>query len=260
MKRKSVIVGLLLLIPLTSCQILEKYGAYENPSSYKVIDPNGETYNDSLKNIDISWVKGDVTIAPTTEYSGVTIFEKTTEKFESEFLCHVYRDKNFLNVKYCGSNLSLPKNLDKDLIIYVPTTVTLDEISIDCVSASVSIGEINCKSIEINNVSGSVSINKVNTEEIEYEGVSGSFTSVINESTKEVSVDQVSGSTIISVPSSIAGFNVDFDTTSGSFSSDFETIKKENNYYYDNGNKDQIHIDFDSVSGSLSVTKHKVEN
>ena len=259
MKKTKFFACLLMLLPLTSCKILVKYGEYEDAYKYKVIDSNGETYNESLKKIDVSWVKGDITITSTTQYSGVTIFEKTTEMFEQEFLCHLYRSEDFLNVKYCGSNLSMPTNLDKDLIIYVPMHITLNEITISSEKAAILISSINCNSLKINNVSGNVSVDKVNCEEIEYEGVSGSFTSVVTSQTNKIDIEQTSGSTILSLPGDIKGFEVDFSSVSGTLSTDFEMIKKEEDYYYGDVENKCLEIEFESISGGLYLTKHKVE-
>ena len=260
MKKISKTLCLLLILPLTSCQKLDKFEAYDNAENYKVINKSGEIYNSSLKNIDISWVKGNINIIPTQEYNGVTIKEFTTEIFEDDYMCHVYRDADFLSVKYCASDVSIPNNVIKDLTIYVPEGITLGNISIEGVSNSINISSIYCETLTINNVSGKVNIDNVGASKIIYDGVSGNLSAVLNESTLEIDIDQVSGSSIVSLPENTKGFITTFNTTDGKFTSDFEVTSEEKKYVYDNGNRYQLLINFDSVDGNLFVSKHKASN
>ena len=256
MKKNIIFFSAFSLLLLTSCDMLEKFPKYDDTRKYHVIDKNGETYNETLKKIDISWVSGNVYISTTNTYKGVTIFEKAPEDYKEDYLCHVYRDKDFLNLKYCHSNISLTKNLKKDLFIYIPENVSIDELVIGNVSSNIEISSINCEEIEIENVSGNVKLNKVNAKDISYEGASASLVASLTSYTKEISIEQISGDTFLTLPSINDGFWLTYDSISGELLSDFETIVKGNKYTYGSSISTNLEIDFYSVSGDLSLLKY----
>ena len=255
MKKSMGLLFIVLMLSISACQ-LEKYGAYDNADKYKILDSNGETYNLSLKNIDLSWVKGSVNIIQTDEYKGTTVKEYTNEVNDEDYLCHVLREEDFLNIKYCASNVSIPKEIFKDLTIYVPSDIAIENLIISGVSNSLNINSITCQNLRIENVDGKVNINNVNVKTINYEGVSGDLSVILNHTTQELRIDQVSGSTIVSLPEDIGGFVAYFDSVDGGFTNEFATTLEDDKYTYDNGNAFQLLIDFDSVDGNLYICKH----
>ncbi len=257
-KLMSAFFGILLVVSMSSCSILNKYPAYPAPASYHILNASGETYNDSLKNINIDWVSGKINILVSDEYSGVTVFEKYKELYSDEMLCRVLRQDEDLNIKFCASNVSIPNNVSKTLEIYVPSIKVLDELVINNVSSSIHVKDIQSQEIKIDNVSGSTKIENCKVKDLNYDGVSGSLVCLINQITTDIKVNQVSGSTLISLPSSIAGFNVNYKTDSGSMNSDFDTEIEDNKVTYKDEN--YLNITVDSVSGSLSVVRFKSDS
>ena len=248
-------VAFIVLFSLSSCKLLSKYEAYENYRSYHIINNSGELIYDSISKINIDWVKGAVTIKPTEEYTGILVKEVTKESYNEDLLCRLWKNGKELNIKYCASNTTILNDVSKELIVYLPKNYVLDELEIDLYSSSLDVSDINVTDLEIENISGLVNVTNVHVNKIEYSGVSGSFTTVLSPITKELDIEQVSGMTIISLPHHANGFTLKHETVSGGFYSDFQlTSKKENEYIY--LEKDYLHINFESVSGSLSVVEH----
>ena len=75
--------------------------------------------------------------------------------------------------------------------------------------------------------------------------------------TKEISIEQISGDTFLTLPSINDGFWLTYDSISGELLSDFETIVKGNEYTYGSSINTNLEIDFYSVSGDLSLLKYE---
>ena len=70
MGKRNVVVFALLITLLSSCNknLFTKYIDYDNASDYHVINKGGEQYQ-AVTNIDISWIKGKVSIIKSVKYS-----------------------------------------------------------------------------------------------------------------------------------------------------------------------------------------------
>lgn len=256
MKKNMIFFCVAFSLLLTSCDLLEKFPAYENEKMYHVIEKDGETFTDDIKKIDVSWVSGNITITSSKSYTELTVIEKVADFYDDEFLCHIYSANDFLNIKYCHSNISLIKNLNKDLFIYIPESMALDELIIKNVSSAVSIASINCKKVEIESVSGDVSLNKINAEDLLFESVSSSFTATLLPQTKNIEIDQVSGDVMLTMPKDNEGFVLEFDSISGDLISDFDTRRIDGKIVCGSLQTAQLDIEFSSVSGDLSLLKY----
>lgn len=254
-KLASAFFGLIMLFMISSCNILNKYAAYPSPASYHILNVNGETYNDSVQIINIDWISGRINVQVSEQYEGVTVFEHCKEQYKDELLCRVLRKDENLNIKFCASNVSIPSNISKVLEVYIPSNKIIQELTINNVSSTINISKIHSQKITIDNISGSTKIEECMVNELDYDGVSGSLICLMNQVTTNIEVDQVSGSTLISLPSSIAGFNIDFSTVSGSLNSDFNTRTENDKIIYKDEN--YLNIQVDSISGSVSIVRYE---
>ena len=240
MGKKNAIVFALLITLLSSCNksLFTKYIDYDYASSYHVINKGGEQYK-TVKNIDISWVKGKVNILKTTEYEYLTIIERLAESYSDKYLCHVYNDQENtkLMVKYCESGISIPSTYSKTLDIYIPDSMPMESINVYLSTSSLSINDITVKDLSVKNVSGTVNVTNITSNNLVYDGVSGALTVVLNKVVENIKINQTSGASILSFPNEIEGFNIEVNTVSGTFYSDFEAIQTENLYSY--GEKDK---------------------
>lgn len=254
-KNLKLIIICFITFLLSSCKIMNKYDAYKNANSYHIINENGELYNDLISDIKIDWVSGKIIIEETTKYSGVTIFESYKEKYDDEYLCHIYHKKNNLDIKYCASNITIPTNIEKTLYIYIPENRNLDELEINSISADINIHSVHITKLTIDNISGNIQLNNTNAEEIKYDGISGNFTCLLSQNTTNLKVDQISGNSILSFPQMHKGFTLCYDTISGELSSDYSLNINEDEYTY----LDELYlkIEVDSISGNLILIKNQ---
>lgn len=195
-----------------------------------------------------------------------------------------------LKIYFCASgNNYFPNKFNKDLIITLPKELKLDSIyshSIDSkdnfssldssyyhlysVSGSINVNNITAEDIDIETVSASLNIDKINiTNNIDIDTVSGNSKITNAKSMKtnidtvsgnieiknidsEIAIDSTSGNTIYSLNEN-EGFNINFTTVSGSFSSNVDYNRNGNIYTY-NG-ETITYINCDTVSGSINVNK-----
>ena len=260
MGKRNVVVFALLITLLSSCNksLFTKYIDYDNASNYHVINKGGEQYQ-AVTNIDISWIKGKVSIIKSVDYEYLTVIESTPETYSDKYLCHIYNEQEIskLSIKYCESGISIPSTYSKNLEIHIPDSMAMNSINVYLSTSSLNVSDIAVKELTVKNVSGAVNVSKITSDSVSYDGVSGAFTVVSNEVIENIKINQVSGSSILSFPNDIEGFNVEVVTLSGTFYSDFECIQTENLYSY--GEKDKMNVEFNSTSGTLSIVKTEVK-
>ncbi|MCI5745820.1 MAG: DUF4097 domain-containing protein [Erysipelotrichaceae bacterium] len=258
MKKKFLVcVIFLFILSLSSCNIIKKYSKYSDSYKYHVLNDSGETYNNTVTNIDIDWISGKVVVEQTDKYDGVTVIEKLNSgPKKNNYLCHVFHDYSDLSIKYCASNISLPA-VDKDLYVYLPENMNFSELKISMVSGSIIILGGNIKEIEIDSVSSSTKIDNTIFEELSFDSVSGNLNCKLTNATKNIEFDSVSGSVILALPSDVSGFKVKLDSISGMLvSSDFGLQIKNNGVY--SYLDERIIIDVETNSGNLTLVKYSI--
>lgn len=249
----------LLSLSIASCG-LSTYSHYSFATKYHVLREEGEIFDKGdISLIDLDWIDGKIVFDTTEEFEYITIFEETKETYDEDYLCHLWRNSDVLNIKYAASGVSIPQKVEKALKVLIPTSYTLENLKLYSVSSFIEIHNVSINNIEINNVSGNVIINRCNVESLEYYGVSGNLKMRVPEIAKDIKIDQVSGSTLISIPDDTLGFEVDFYSVSGDVNLDFDVKIHNGSYIY--GDPDNLSIEVDTVSGNLSVVRYiKNEN
>lgn len=184
------------------------------------------------------------------------------------------------------SHMNMPS---KDLKVVIPASIasSLDKMTVDCVSANLNMTGISGEKFQIDSVSGSVDIDGTTTGKMETNTTSGAVeltnisidelqTNTVSGRTnisgtvnklnsnsvsgsldfndaicpERIEVGTVSGSTDIVIPEN-NGFDLEFDTASGSFNSGFSmSMSGRDHYIYKDGG---ANFDVGSVSGSLRI-------
>lgn len=253
-KFKILILSFLLFL-FSSCtvNILNKYKSYSQSNKYHVLDSAGEEVIDEFNNIELDWVSGKVTIESTNQYSNVFLKETTNMINQDEFLSHIFVEDETLKIKYAASGASIPAGYSKELIIYIPENKEIEEFQFNNVSSNIDFNNVSIEDLELNNVSGNVNINNSSFNTFEFSSVSGNLIMTTNNIPKKIEINQVSGSTIVSLNPEIKGFTVNFDTISGKFFTDFDMQYINNKYMY--MDYSVLEIKVTSESGNVTITK-----
>lgn len=273
----SAIVRIVLFVILISILAPLGFGIiYSVDGSYSVgytSSHEGSISAEDIRNIEIEWVSGSITVVP-----GDTdlIMWKETVYSESTKPMIFKQVGDTLHIQFSESTVQIGINLNninnvgsKDLVITVPSDWICEELTIDSVSADVDVSNLTCKEIELSNVSGTSEFENCNADALNLETVSGGITYRGQLTTLEcesvsadceiyatnhpssISMDGVSCDLTLYLPED-CGFTANVDSMSGDFSSNFPTTSKGGAHVYGDGS---CRIESDSMSGDINIRK-----
>ena len=278
MKRNAVariIVYSLILVILVSVLVC---GIAAGTFAFRV-DYDSETYTigsgevpaREIKDIEIEWASGDITIQ-VADVDTISFYESGDQSAPPM----VYRQEgDKLTIEYQTPQVFIGFSISssKDLIITVPQDWYCHNLSIDAASADVFINRLNANEAELNMASGESHMTDCNFVSLELDSASGEV--YYSGELTTLDCNTASGNiiaTLLNVPSSInfdgasadleltlpadAGFSVEMDTLSGSFHSDFATTQHDGRYICGNG---ACQIDVSGMSGSITIHKSEVQ-
>lgn len=255
---------------------------YEDPEKYSV----GEaTLTESIENIDISWIAGDVTVV---SHEGATlVVEETFNENEDMRLRYLVEDGT-LKIKFCASGKQNFNTTEKDLTVKIPKTtlrafkfsgisadLNLNCTVVDSVEASTTSGNIvliGCNVIslvkvntisgktEVNlmapmnefngkSTSGTFSVNAPSVTQVDVGTVSGDISLTVTTEPDQLIVDTTSGNVNLTLPRNSA-FTLEYHSTSGEVRSDLPYTKSSKKYIFGVGNKGYM---VSTVSGNLWI-------
>ena len=245
-KKAFIALISLLGLSLTACTT---YGTYADASKYLVGD---QTYTGELKELDIDWVSGQVTLIEDTTSTEIKIVEESdVELIESEKV-HSYFNEGTLKIKYWESGHVSHSFISRNKHIYITypslekltvdltsgkfdsKKVSASEIKVNLTSGNVDLDEVVCETMATNVTSGIVNIDKITCNTYEANLTSGSVT--IGASTaNEMKFSVTSGKVDLTIPES--GATVSFTKTSGSLHLDRQDYTKnaDGQYVYGDG-------------------------
>ncbi len=214
----------------------------------EITDGSVQVAIDGIKDIDVSWVAGNVRVEAG---SGNTIvFYETSKKDLTDAQRMRYRVKDGkLSVTYCEKTDTVWDWLDidrlnmpaKDLVLVIPQSMleqnVLRELEIDAVSADVKLDSVMVQKLDIESVSGSVECSAIAAGKVSLQSTSGDLTAQ-NVTAQELDIETVSGR------ANAAGQfdRIDTESVSGSI----EIVVT--------GDTAPTKIETESVSGSIRVS------
>lgn len=128
-----------------------------------------------------------------------------------------------------------------------------DSLSADTVSGTMRFSGVKAETAGLNTVSGAISLEGA-VEELSTNGISGSVSAELSRCPDSVDMDSVSGSLTLQLPEN-EGFEVDFSSVSGKFTSDFPTTGssgKSGRAMYASGKSS---FSFSTTSGDIRIQR-----
>ena len=242
MKNKVILVLLILFLGLSLFACKSKY-TYSYSNNSFGIDSNIEykeeeelQITDSFDNIYVDWVNGNVSIN----------ISKTTETIISKDYYYHFENNTYYIRQY-ADNYYYKKESPKDLIINLSMITSLDKLNIKCK------GNIILNGIMINYLVLD-SEGKVSLENIAFS--KGSITLLDNDLTinninfDELDIASSSASVILNTDKKEPNYLVSFNSNKGSFKSNIQSIKVNNEYGF---GKCNIKVNFTSKKGSFTL-------
>lgn len=231
-----------------------------------------DVISSQVKNIEIEWVSGNVTIRSDPTVQGIMITESRLQGTEYQMVCK--QSGQTLKIKFCEESIILSSfgvNVDvsKDLFIAVPSDWSANSIEIDAAAAEVDIHDLSINELDFDGASGNLILDNCNVSELDIDTASGDvefigtlehldfdaasakFYGEFREVPHKLDMDSMSGDLELVLPPN-AGFTCYIDGLSSNFSSDFELSNTGGTYVHGDG---ACRIDVSCVSGDVEILK-----
>ena len=233
---------------------------------------SGSVHADAIRNLDIEWVAGTITISPQEGiYELIATENNGNEKYQMVYAVN----GDTLKIRFCEdsikfSSIGVNSTMSKDLHIAVPADWNCDELSIDAAASNVTINDLKIKDMEfdgasgqlgfygcdvihldIDTASGDVEFNGT-LENLDFDAVSASFHGTVHNCPSQIEMDSLSGKLTLYLPSD-CGFTVTNDSLSNKINSDFEVSFSHNAIVHGDGS---CKIDVTGLAGNITIRKH----
>lgn len=232
-----------------------------------------ENITASIRNIDIEWVVGSITIEKSPDAIDISVQESSPADSKYELVCK--QSGQTLKIKFCQDDFNwigfgVNDLVRKDLVITVPENWTCDSLEIDTASAKVEISDLTIQEFDFDGASGECLIKNCDIGELDIDTASGNVsfsgtldaldfdaasadcTIEVTNIPRSIELDGMSGDLELVLPTD-AGFICKLDTMSGSFDSDF-TFKVHGDTYVCGSGDCKINVS--AMSGDVSILKN----
>ena len=282
-----VVIVLALSIPLTAKLSDSTQFIYDNEELYEV--GNGVT-DVKVDRVEIDWIFGDIKIAYHS-LDNIRITEKSDTDLSDSMVMRYRIVGTTLKIKYCASGSWNLDDVEKDLTLYLPNGLVLEELNIDTKTDVVTLTELNAVNLTVKGGSASVMLDNCNvSNEMTLETVSGNLhitadkinklkietvsgrMNILAESIKDIEIETTSGKTVLDCAyigtaniNSVSGgvelklpedsaFTVRYSSVSGKLTSALDYTKEEKAYHINGGGRG---YKISTNSGDVSIAKRK---
>lgn len=231
---------------------------------------------DGIQNLSVDWLAGNITIE---SYDGneIVLEERSSAPLNQDNSLDYTLDENELEISYCSPKVGFyfgnaGLDLRKDLVIRIPASLSLNEISVQSASSDISVQGLTAQGLETDTVSGALSLTQatlgqlsfdstsgnitltdVSVQELDMNAVTGNLTGTLTTCPQKLSFDTTSGDIALSLPSD-SQFCVSMDSATGKLNSHFEGTYQGSIYTVGSG---AGQFEIDSVSGSVELSKNE---
>ena len=218
-----------------------------------------------VREIEVDWLGGSVMVVLTDDDS-LSFAEMAYQDVPEEQCLSYALDGDTLKIDFCRSGHLLSSSPEKQLVLSIPRSLTLEKFEADTTAAAVNVTGLHTQTVDISTVSGGVDLAAEAYEidisttggcaavdadfyQLDFSAVSGSLTLTMQRAA-EVDAETVSGGVTIHLPPSSYGFALDFETVSGTPEIAFDANGGDGHWTY--GDKAST-LNIDTVSGNLSL-------
>lgn len=231
-----------------------------------------EIFSNDIKNIEIEWVAGSITIQPSKTANDIQITESFGHDVSQTMVCK--QSGQTLKIQFCEDSMKFPSfgvdiDYSKDLVITVPENWNGNSLEIDAASTEVEVHDLNINELDFDGASGKLTLDNckivildIDTasgdvefsgilKELDFDAASAKFDGEFFQMPNHLNLDTMSGDLTIVLPE-YCGFELTLDTMSGSFDSDFEFNTMGATYKVGDG---ACKIKVNAMSGDVRILK-----
>ena len=218
-----------------------------------------------VREIEVDWLGGSVMVVLTDDDS-LSFAEMAYQDVPEEQRLSYALDGDTLKIDFCRSGHLLSSSPEKQLVLSIPRSLTLEKFEADTTAAAVNVTGLHTQTVDISTVSGGVDLAAEAYEidisttggcaavdadfyQLDFSTVSGSLTLTMQRAA-EVEAETTSGGVTIHLPPSSYGFALDFETVSGTPEIAFDANGGDGHWTY--GDKAST-LTVDTASGNLSL-------
>ncbi len=218
-----------------------------------------------VREIEVDWLGGSVMVVLTDD-DRLSFAEMAYQDVPEEQRLSYALDGDTLKIDFCRSGHLLSSSPEKQLVLSIPRSLTLEKFEADTTAAAVNVTGLHTQTVDISTVSGGVDLAAEAYEidisttggcaavdadfyQLDFSTVSGSLTLTMQRAA-EVDAETVSGGVTIHLPPSSYGFALDFETVSGTPEIAFDANGGDGHWTY--GDKAST-LNIDTASGNLSL-------
>ena len=182
---------------------------YANAEQYTA---GATTLDKPVKNLDVNWTDGRVTIAY-HDKDTVEIAETAKKEISADAQLRWWLDGDTLRIQYAKSGYFRLTGLNKELTLTLPEGIGLGSVAIDATSAEVDAPDLRADDIAVDMTSGSLALSQLGkADRVRIDVTSGDIRAAL-ENVKDVSAELTSGR--IEISQTGEAESVDISTTSG---------------------------------------------
>ena len=235
----------------------------------------GSVPADEIRNIEIDWVAGTITLIPDENATEIDFYEDGNVDTDHQMVWKQSGDT--LSIQYEQSKVYVGIQVteaSKNLTITVPAGWICHSLEIDAASAEVQVVDLTLGEVDFDGASGICSFENCIVDELEVDTASGDLfyngqletlkvssmsancEVVLTNAPKQIDMDSMSGDLNLTLPEG-CGFSLAMDAMSSDFSTDFETVTKNGRHVHGDGS---CRIDIEAMSGDVCIYKHTGES
>lgn len=223
----------------------------------------------SIRELDIEWVAGDITIYPGTT-DQITVREDGVT--DDKYVMYLKQEGDTLDIRFSRSEhtlIGLNKLPEKDLTITVPADWICESLEIEAASAKVEICDLTLRDVDFDGASGACSFENCTVGQLDIDTASGDVRfvgsldildcdaasanvyAVLSNIPSRLDMDMMSGDLELTLPAD-AGFTLSMDALSEKLDTDFELTHRNGNVVAGDGS---CRILIDALSGDVTIRK-----
>lgn len=233
------------------------------------IDQHAST-SEPVTHIEIEWTAGTVTIQK-GDTDRIQLSESGSFDTDEAMIYRQQGSKLTIQDQKRDVYIGFYSAPEKDLTVTVPLDWEGVSISLDTASADLLMKAVTVREVELDSASGGAVFEDCVIEELEidtasgdvqytgtlnsmeYDAASADLQAVFYNTPRSLDMGTASGDMDITLPDG-SGFTAELDAMSGNFSSDFDTIRREDTYIHGDGS---CRIDLSAMSGDVTIRKGK---
>ena len=233
---RPILFALIAMLLFASCNLPVSPKVLKNATTgndyehFERYTKGGGTVSTTVKDIEINWFCDSITIEA---YDGSeVVFSETSPKRldDSTSMYYLLDDHGTsLTIQFCRAKVKIKNDsLHKQLHIFIPRDMHLDDIEINGVSHAITLTGIHCENLEINSVDASIVLDGSTIGDLEVNGVDEELTAIFHQMPNDIEFNTVDGNYTLYVPLD-AGMTIEMNGLSSELHSGLP-VRKEGSH------------------------------